>query len=502
MNGSRLIALLLLCSFAVAGEKAKPKQNLDTDDLAQVPVNEHEAEFYRIADLYPPAGAVIEAGSFATLPDGRLAIGTRRGEVYLVSGAATEAPKFKLFATGMTEILGLASRDGILYATQQGEVTRLKDTTGSGIADRYETVSDAWAWGGEHEYTFGSGFDRDGAIWTVHCLTGSYTSDRLFRGWAMRHFPDGRSEPMCSGIRSPGGVAFNATGDAFYTDNQGTWNGTSGLKHLKPRGFMGNPNSLKWYDRAPNMGETPAKPTDGNAGRMHVDAARIPQLVPTAVFFPYKKMGQSASAIMLDSSRGKFGPFAGQLFVADYTLSIVMRVDMEQVNGVYQGACFPFRQGFKTGLIGGTLTDDGHLFTGGSNRGWPVRGLSASALQRLDWTGRVPFEVREMRARPDGFELKFTAPVDVASAEKADSYSMETYTYYYHAGYGSPEIEQATQRIESARASADGLSVRLVVKSLVPGHVHELHLPGVRDRSGQKLLHDAAYYTLNQIPKE
>ena len=477
------------------------KQNLDTDDLAPVPVNEREADYYRIVDFFPPAGAVIEAGSFLALPDSRLAIGTRRGDVYIVTGANTTPPnpKYKLFATGMTEVLGLAFRDGNIYATQQGEVTRLRDTKSSGVADRYETVSDAWAWGGEHEYTFGSGFDRDGAIWTVHCLTGSYTSDRLFRGWALRHFPDGRMEPMCSGIRSPGGIAFNAAGDAFYTDNQGTWNGACGLKHLKPHGFMGNPNSLKWYDHAPNMGPCPEKPTDGNAGRIYLDAARIPQLVPTAVFFPYKKMGQSASAIMLDSSNGKFGPFSGQMFVADYTLSTIMRVDMEMVNGVYQGACFPFRQGFKTGLIGATLTEQGQIFVGGSNRGWPARG-QPSALQRVDWTGKTPFEIQQMRVRPDGFELKFTTPADRASAEDPRNYTLQTYTHYYHAGYGSPEIEQADQRIESTRLSPDGLSVRLVVKSLVPGHVHELHLTGMRDSAGQKLLHDAAYYTLNRIP--
>lgn len=273
----------------------------------------------------------------------------------------------------MTEILGLAVKDGTIYATQQGEITKLIDSKYTGHADRFETVSDAWAWGGEHEYTFGSGFDRDGAIWTVHCLTGSYTSDRLFRGWALRHFPDGRVEPMCSGIRSPGGIAFNAAGDAFYTDNQGTWNGACGLKHLKPGGFMGHPGSCIWYDHVPNMGLRPAEPTGGETGRIHLDATRIPQLVPTAVVFPYKRMGQSASAIMLDRSGGKFGPFSGQFLVADYTLSIVMRASLEKVNGVYQGACYPFRQGLSTGLIAGILTDKGQMFVGGSNRGWPAR---------------------------------------------------------------------------------------------------------------------------------
>ncbi len=34
------------------------------------------------------------------------------------------------------------------------------------------------------------------------------------------------------------------------------------------------------------------------------------------------------------------------------------------------------------------------------------------------------------------------------------------------------------------------------------GHVHELHARGLRNAAGQPLLHDAAYYTLNRIPKQ
>jgi hypothetical protein len=338
-------------------------------------------------------------------------------------------------------------------------------------------------------------------IWTVHGLTGSYTSERLFRGWAMRHFPDGHSEPVCSGLRSPGGIAFNAEGVAFYVESQGPWNGACSIKHLKPGGFMGHPIGNSWYDHAPNMGPRPVEPTNGDAGRMYQDAARIPQLIPPAVIFPYKKMGQSASAMMLDVSGGKFGPFAGQFFVGDYTLSIVMRADMEKVNGVYQGACFPFRQGFATGIIGGTLTPGGHIFVGGSKRGWPVRGLAENALQRLDWTGSTPFEILTMRVKPDGFELRLTAPADAASAANPASYTLETYTHIYHAAYGSPEVDQTEERIVAAQVSPDGLTVRLVVDKLVPGHIHELHLPGLRDRAGAPLLHDVAYYTLNQLPK-
>ncbi len=35
----------------------------------------------------------------------------------------------------------------------------------------------------------------------------------------------------------------NVKGDFFYTDNQGLWNASSSLKHLKLGGFMGNPSA-------------------------------------------------------------------------------------------------------------------------------------------------------------------------------------------------------------------------------------------------------------------
>ena len=92
MNGNvipRLLVLLIFCASICAGEKQK--QNLNTDDLAPVPKNEREAEYYKIVDLFPPPGTVVESGSFLSLPDGRLAIGTRRGFVLLADHASETA---------------------------------------------------------------------------------------------------------------------------------------------------------------------------------------------------------------------------------------------------------------------------------------------------------------------------------------------------------------------------------------------------------------------------
>ena len=47
---------------------------------------EREREFYPIVNIPLPKETVIEAGAFAVLPDGQVAVGTRHGEIYLIDG--------------------------------------------------------------------------------------------------------------------------------------------------------------------------------------------------------------------------------------------------------------------------------------------------------------------------------------------------------------------------------------------------------------------------------
>ncbi|MCH8829240.1 MAG: hypothetical protein IID45_06640, partial [Planctomycetes bacterium] len=211
-----------------------------------------EDDYYKIDRIPIPKGVVLEAGGIHHLASGGIAVSSRRGEIYIVKNAFAKNPadvKFTRFAQGLHEVLGLAEKNGWLYATQRCELTRMKDTTGDGKADIFETVNDGWGITGDyHEYAFGSKFDRDGNIWVTLCLTGSFNSNAKYRGWCVRITPDGELIPTCSGIRSPGGMGLNAAGDVFYTDNQGPWNGTCSLKHLLPGSFQGHPGGNKWYD--------------------------------------------------------------------------------------------------------------------------------------------------------------------------------------------------------------------------------------------------------------
>ena len=248
------------------------------------------------------------------------------------------------------------------------------------------------------------------------------------------------------------------------------------------------------------MGPKPQEPKSGS--RFVTEADKIPEYEPPAILFPYKKMGQSASGIACDTTKGKFGPFKDQLFVGDQTHSTIMRCYLEKVEGHYQGVCFPFKSGFGSGSLGVEMTPTGAMFVGGTNRGWGSRGNKPFAVERLDWTGKTPFEVLEMHALPNGFELVFTEPVDKETAANPKSYSIETYTYIYQSSYGSPEVDHTKPNIFGIEVSGDGLKVKLAIDKLQRGHVHELKMPGLKSaKTGFPLLHKEAYYTLNYIPK-
>ena len=485
---------LLLVSFSLS---------FANDHADKAPV---ESDYYPITTIPLPEGEVIEVSGIDILSANKVAIASRRGDIFVGEGVWGDDPnpKWTLFARGLHETLGISWKEGWLYATQRPEVTRMKDRDGDGRADVFETVADDWGINGNyHEYAFGTRHDKNGDIWVVLCLTGSGGADdnSPFRGWCMRVTEEGECIPTGYGIRSPGGIGFNHLGDVFYCDNQGLWNGSSSLKHLRPGGFQGNPTGNKYFELTDALGPKPPEPESGS--RIEIERKKLPDLVPPPVVLPHGKVGNSPAGIECDETNGKFGPFKNQLFVSEQTHSKVLRVFLEKVNGYYQGAVFPFLEGFGSGNIVARFAPDGSMFTGGTNRGWGSRGKSPFSFQRVNWTGKVPFEVHEMRVKPDGFELTFTQPADEKSLADVSSYSMESYTYIYQKGYGSPVVDKTEPVVSKAIPGKSGNSVRLIVDGMVKGNVHELKMPGIRHKdTEQSLLHDVAYYTLNEIPNK
>jgi cytochrome c551/c552 len=228
----------------------------------------------------------------------------------------------------------------------------------------------------------------------------------------------------------------------------------------------------------------------------------FPEFQLPAVWLPHGVLGISNSEILQDETQGKFGPFAGQLFVGDQGQSKIMRVVLEKVNGEFQGVAFDFKSGFQSGVLRMCYGHDGSMFVGETNRRWGSAGTTTSGLQRLVWTGKTPFEMKTVKAMPDGFEIEFTLPVNKSTAEDLDSYYGKSFLYKYHPVYGSPTVNEEKLSVKGVKVSEDGLKVRIVIDNLKQYYLHQLDVPGIRSaENGLRVLHSTAYYTLNNIPE-
>jgi cytochrome c551/c552 len=506
------LALVLIYQLATA-------QNLPTEN-----------DYYKIVKVPMPEGIVLEVGGLCTMPNGDIAVSTRRGEVWIVENptmASGALPNFRRFASGLHEILGLAYKDGNLYAAQRGELTKLIDRNGDGRADRYETIY-AWPISGHyHEYSFGPIIAPDGSFFVTGNVgfgASDWWAGKSFapgRGWTMHITEDGKMELYAAGMRSPCGIG-TYQGQFIYGDNQGDWMGSGFVSFVEKGDFLGHPASLNWaalegspvkarkemifasIDPRDNPKVKPEYLKDEPMHTIYEMSKKIPdaQIKPPAVWLPHGVLGISTSEILEDQTNGGFGPFAGQVFVGDQGMSKIARVFFEKVKGTYQGASFDFRSGFRSGVLRMTWAKDNTMFVGGTNRGWGSTGKEPYGLERLVWSGQTPFEMKAVRAMPDGFEIEFTKPVDKRSAEDVNNYDVSSYTYKYHAVYGSPIVDRKENPVRGAKATDDGLRVRIVIDGLREGYIHQISPEGVKDaKEGLPLLHGSAYYTLNNVPE-
>ena len=518
---TRYIVLMLLIFLGSVG-----------NGLSQGTKNNSEEDYYRIVTIPVPENILLEAGGVATFPDGRIAVSTRRGDVWLIENPymdGSASPRFKLFASGLHESLGLAYQNGSLYSAQRGELTRLQDSNGDDVADVYETVY-SWPLSGHyHEYSFGPKIAPDGSFFiSANVAFGDQEwwrgeSRVPWRGWILKIHPDGKMEPWATGMRSPCGLGM-IDGELFYDDNQGDWMGSGGIWHVKKGSFTGHPAGLRWT----GLENSPVKmtteqlyakvdPRQVKNGSEYLKPENIPnekdpdflfslkQQFPEvqlpAVWLPHGVLGISNSEILKDETAGKFGPFAGQIFVGDQGQSKIMRVVLEKVKGEFQGVAFDFKSGFQSGVLRMNWGNDGSLFVGETNRGWGSAGTTTSGLQRLLWTGRIPMEMKTVRAMPDGFEIEFTHPVDLKTAEDLNSYGGRSFIYKYHPVYGSPTVNEEKLQITGVKVYDDKKTIRLQVANLRQHYLHEITVNGIRSHESIAVLHPSAFYTLNNIPE-
>ena len=117
------------------------------------------------------------------------------------------------------------------------------------------------------------------------------------------------------------------------------------LKSVEGRGRGGHAGAR----RVPAAGKRAADPIEHAAPRLPDGSLRkvikLRRRKMPAVQFPQNDMAGSVAQPLLDTTDGKFGPYAGQFLVAEWTYPRILRADLEKVGGEYQGSCFILVEG-------------------------------------------------------------------------------------------------------------------------------------------------------------
>ena len=291
-----------------------------------------------------------------------------------------------------------------------------------------------------------------------------------YRGWAMKVTPDGEVSPFASGLRSPAGLATGPDGKLYYTDNQGEYNGTSKLYVLEEGKFYGHPSSL-----VDLPGMTPASP--------EIQWETVAETKEKAVtWLPHNRVSNSPGSPSWDTTEGQFGPFAGDLFLGDQTLSTLFRIQPKQTDAGWDSAIIPFAKQLPSGVMRLTFTPEGQLYIGQTGRGWRAAGGQQDALIRMTHNGSISEPlVKSIQREGKTFTLQLTD--NLSNEIDLQNVSVSSWSYTDSPNYGSPEENFLSEKIASAELgeNLDVLTITLEENDLgeISNRVYEINVPGL-----------------------
>jgi len=392
-------------------------------------------------------------------------------------------PPFRRIAQGLSEPMGLVLSNGRLFVTEKNEATELIDGDGDGVFETYRCVSHDWPCTMDsHEYLFGAVVQDSHLYFSLSVAMGTRNSDNRqapLRGSAVKVQVDtGKTEVVAGGLRTPDGIGIGPRGSILITDNQGEWLPADKLIHLQKDAFYQFRSRAPWH------------PLD------HMEATS------PAVWLPHGEIANSPTQPFLLPAR--WGPYAGQVLFGDATFGGLHRVFLEEVDGVMQGAVFPFSQGFRHLFHRFAFAPDGTLFAGGIARGSDQEFIHrVSGLTRIRYTGKAVFEPLAARLKSNGLEVEFTQPLKPGSGWNPAGYHVTQWGYQGTQTYGGPKVRYRLAEVSSATVSADRRRVFLEMPGLIAGEVVHVRLPStLAAESGLPLWTGDVWFTVNRIPRD
>lgn len=391
-------------------------------------------------------------------------------------------PKVRRIAQGLSEPMGLAVADGRIFVTEKNEATELIDEDGDGLFETYRCLSHDWPCTMDyHEYLFGAVVQNSHLYFSSSVAMGSRGKDNrqaFLRGSVVKVQVDtGATEIVAGGLRTPDGMGLGPNGSILITDNQGEWLPGNKLIHLQPEAFYQFRSREPWH---PMDRERPT---------------------PPAVWLPQGEIAASPTQPILVPEN--WGPYSGQVLFGDATFGGLQRAFLEEVDGVMQGAAFPFSQGFRHLLHRFAFTEKGELFAGGIARGSDQAFIHrVSGLSRIRYTGKEVFEPLAARIKSNGLEVEFTQALAEGAGWNPAGYHVTQWGYQGTQTYGGNKVRYRQAEVRSATVSADRRRVFLELPGLQVNEVVHVRLPHeLPSAPGQPLWAGELWYTVNRIPQ-
>lgn len=452
---------------------------------------------------------LFEPTGFSFTDDGTAFVSTRAGGIWRYHNS-----EWNQFADGLQEAQGVqvAANGRDVFTMQKPELTLLRDTDLDGQADVYQSFENRFRFTGHyHEFAFGPVINSAGELFFSTGLSasghhearksgsGQMSSALGYRGWVMKVDAKGNLKPFASGLRSPAGIGMNADDELFITDNQGDWVASSYLGHVQDGDFLGHPAAL--WDRE-EYGITPRvldyKTVDARVGTVPpLDEAEFTaHRKRPAVWLIHGDLTNSPGSPSFCPPNG-FGPFVGQAFIADISHRAIVRVALEKVNGVYQGAVFPFIRPLGSASYSTCFDPEGRLWVGSVGRGWTTGDPIIEVISHDE--AMPPFEMHRIQLTPDGFDVHFTLPL-AQNVVPVDQVTVRQFHYLYWAEYGSDRQNNIQLPVNDVTVS-NGRKTLSIKVSVSKDNVYEIDLGPLRSADDIELQNNFGFYTVNELAK-